>query len=94
MQVHQIAPIEPVTEADRVGAIFTLGRARQAHPDLSQQAVQARNDMVARIIALDAAWDRGELGIAEQVAVEESKQEHFHALVRLLRGHDERDDDV
>lgn len=77
---------DPIVEAARVSATFTLAMRGSSHPELKRALADARLDLAAAIQAMDAAFERVESGIAEQLAVNTAMVNHAAAMADLLRG--------
>ena len=72
-------------EARLIGATARLAFTRRQHPDLKTAEAQARLRLAAAVMAMDEAFESGP-AIAEQLAVEEAKNEYAQALADLVRG--------
>lgn len=83
-----IGPDLTITEADRVGAVFTLSMHSERFPELNRVVTRARLELAAAIRIMDASvteqWPHGQPWA--QIKVTEATDAYAQALADLLRG--------
>ncbi|MFJ1733261.1 hypothetical protein [Streptomyces sp. NPDC088254] len=80
-----------ISEEQKVAAVHRLGVMTSKHPKLKSRLADARLELAAAILAMDAVEERIQAGekihsLQEQAAVEQAKNAHAQALADLLRG--------
>ncbi|MGW3202293.1 hypothetical protein ACWDBD_48970 [Streptomyces sp. NPDC001118] len=80
-----------ISEEQKVAAVHRLSVMSERHPELKRRAADARLELAAVILAMDAVDERIQAGekihsLQEQAAVESAKNAHAQALADLLRG--------
>ncbi|MFC8125469.1 hypothetical protein [Streptomyces sp. NPDC057302] len=80
-----------VSEEQKIDAVHRLGVMSERHPELKRRVADARLELAAVILAMDAVDERIQAGekihsLQEQAAVEQAKNTHAQALADLLRG--------
>ncbi|MFE6939597.1 hypothetical protein [Streptomyces chartreusis] len=90
---HQKASsaMSTVGEEQKIDAAHRLGLMSEQHPELKRRVADARLELAAVILAMDAVDERIQAGekihsVQEQAAVEQAKNAHAQALADLLRG--------
>ncbi|MYR59140.1 hypothetical protein GTY54_23845 [Streptomyces sp. SID625] len=78
-----------VSDEQRVAAVHRLSVTSERHPELNRRVADARLELVAAILAMDAVEERIQAGekthsLQEQAAVELAKNAHAQALADLL----------
>lgn len=79
------------SEEQKVAAVHRLSVMSERHPELKRRVADARLELAAAILAMDAVEERIQAGekihsLQEQAAVELAKNAHAQALADLLRG--------
>ncbi|MCX4405943.1 MULTISPECIES: hypothetical protein [unclassified Streptomyces] len=80
-----------VSEEQKVAAVHRLSVMSERHPELARRVADARLELGAAILAMDAVDERIQAGeeihsLQEQAAVELAKNAHAQAFADLLRG--------
>lgn len=80
-----------VSEEQKIDAVHRQGVMSERHPELKRRVADARLELAAVILAMDAVDERIQAGekihsLQEQTAVEQAKNAHAQALADLLRG--------
>lgn len=80
-----------ISEEQKVAAVHRLSVMSERHPELKRRVADARLELAAAILAMDAVEERIQAGekihsVQEQAAVELAKNAHAQALADLLRG--------
>ncbi|MEU3049099.1 hypothetical protein ABZ705_21760 [Streptomyces sp. NPDC006984] len=80
-----------ISEEQKVAAVHRLSVMSERHPELKRRVADARLELAAAILAMDAVEERIQAGeklhsLQEQAAVELAKNAHAQALADLLRG--------
>lgn len=80
-----------VSEEQKVAAVHRLSVMSERHPKLKRRVADARLELAAAVLAMDAVEERIQAGekihsLQEQAAVELAKNAHAQALADLLRG--------
>ncbi|MFI8089116.1 hypothetical protein ACIF9R_12475 [Streptomyces sp. NPDC086080] len=80
-----------VSEEQKVAAVHRLSVMSERHPELKRRVADARLELAAAILTMDAVEERIQAGekihsLQEQAAVELAKNAHAQALADLLRG--------
>ncbi|MGW1784895.1 hypothetical protein ACWCQQ_38195 [Streptomyces sp. NPDC002143] len=80
-----------IGEEQKVAAVHRLSVMSERHPELKRRVADARLELAAAILAMDAVEERVQAGkkihsLQEQAAVELAKNAHAQALADLLRG--------
>lgn len=80
-----------ISEEQKVAAVHRLSVMSERHPELKRRVADARLELAAAILAMDAVEERIQAGekihsFQEQAAVELAKNAHAQALADLLRG--------
>uniref|UniRef100_A0AAU2UVX9 Uncharacterized protein n=1 Tax=Streptomyces sp. NBC_00003 TaxID=2903608 RepID=A0AAU2UVX9_9ACTN len=80
-----------ISEEQKIDTVHRLGVMSERHPELKRRVADARFELDAVILAMNAADERIQAGeeihsLQEQAAVEQAKNAHAQALADLLRG--------
>ncbi|MDW6058116.1 hypothetical protein SAZ11_08435 [Streptomyces sp. FXJ1.4098] len=80
-----------ISEEQKVAAVHRLSVMSERHPELKRRVADARLELAAAILAMDAVEERIQAGekihsLQEQAAVELAKNAYTQALADLLRG--------
>ena len=80
-----------ISEEQKVATVHRLSVMSERHPELKRRLADARLELAAAILAMDAVEERIQAGekihsLQEQAAVELAKNAHAQALADLLRG--------
>ncbi|MFM9540007.1 hypothetical protein [Streptomyces turgidiscabies] len=83
--------LSTVSEEEKIAAVHRLSMMSERHPELKRRVADARLELAAVILAMDAVDERTPAGekihsLQEQAAVEQAKNAHAQALADLLRG--------
>lgn len=83
--------LSTVSEEQKIAAVHRLSVMSERHPELKRRVADARLELAAVILAMDAVDERIQArekihSLQDQAAVEQAKNAHAQALADLLRG--------
>ncbi|MGW5929323.1 hypothetical protein ACWF2L_24190 [Streptomyces anulatus] len=79
-----------ISEEQKAAAVHRLGVLTSKHPKLKSRLADARLELAAAIVTMDAVEERIQAGekihsLQEQAGVEQAKNNYAQALAELLR---------
>lgn len=86
-----MADTSSITEEQKISTVYQLSMMSGRHPEMKRRVADARLELAAAILTMDAVDERIEAGekihsLQEQAAVEHAKNTYAQALADLLRG--------
>ncbi|MFE7116565.1 hypothetical protein ACFU99_14250 [Streptomyces sp. NPDC057654] len=80
-----------ISEEQKAAAVHRLSKMSEQHPELKHRLADARLELAAAILAMDAVEERIQVGekihsFQEQFTVDVAESAHAEALADLLRG--------